>query len=143
MTRSADRFALIAASAVGVLLFVAVVAGQAPAAPPAQAPPGPPAQGAGRAAAVPGTESGWATFQGQCVGCHGIVTPIGNAPMTSAIRQMTPERIYAALQGKVHHERTLTDIQAQRVAEFIGGRPLGSEERRVGKECRSRWSPYH
>ena len=23
---------------------------------------------------------------------------------------------------------------------FIGGR---SEERRVGKECRSRWSPYH
>src|SRR5258706_1059205 len=23
------------------------------------------------------------------------------------------------------------------------GRPLRSEERRVGKECRSRWSPYH
>ena len=23
---------------------------------------------------------------------------------------------------------------------FVGGR---SEERRVGKECRSRWSPYH
>ena len=26
--------------------------------------------------------------------------------------------------------------------ERIGGRPR-SEERRVGKECRSRWSPYH
>ena len=25
----------------------------------------------------------------------------------------------------------------------IGGRFLRSEERRVGKECRSRWSPYH
>src|SRR3989449_11643660 len=24
-----------------------------------------------------------------------------------------------------------------------GGRRLRSEERRVGKECRSRWSPYH
>src|SRR2546421_8896710 len=24
-----------------------------------------------------------------------------------------------------------------------GGLPLRSEERRVGKECRSRWSPYH
>src|SRR5256885_3382617 len=24
-----------------------------------------------------------------------------------------------------------------------GGEPLRSEERRVGKECRSRWSPYH
>ena len=23
------------------------------------------------------------------------------------------------------------------------GKPLRSEERRVGKECRSRWSPYH
>ena len=31
--------------------------------------------------------------------------------------------------------------------ELIGGTPLlkadRSEERRVGKECRSRWSPYH
>src|SRR3712207_9182011 len=28
---------------------------------------------------------------------------------------------------------------------FIRSEPLGarSEERRVGKECRSRWSPYH
>ena len=27
---------------------------------------------------------------------------------------------------------------------FIGGnKKLRSEERRVGKECRSRWSPYH
>ena len=24
-----------------------------------------------------------------------------------------------------------------------GGKPARSEERRVGKECRSRWSPYH
>ena len=23
------------------------------------------------------------------------------------------------------------------------GQPVRSEERRVGKECRSRWSPYH
>jgi len=26
---------------------------------------------------------------------------------------------------------------------FIPNVALGSEERRVGKECRSRWSPYH
>ena len=25
----------------------------------------------------------------------------------------------------------------------IAAGPLRSEERRVGKECRSRWSPYH
>ena len=26
---------------------------------------------------------------------------------------------------------------------FVLGTSFGSEERRVGKECRSRWSPYH
>ena len=26
---------------------------------------------------------------------------------------------------------------------ITGGAPMRSEERRVGKECRSRWSPYH
>src|ERR1017187_4740767 len=26
---------------------------------------------------------------------------------------------------------------------FVAGSQLRSEERRVGKECRSRWSPYH
>ena len=28
-------------------------------------------------------------------------------------------------------------------AEKDGEQPVRSEERRVGKECRSRWSPYH
>ena len=27
--------------------------------------------------------------------------------------------------------------------DFIGDEFIRSEERRVGKECRSRWSPYH
>ena len=27
--------------------------------------------------------------------------------------------------------------------EFVGAPRKRSEERRVGKECRSRWSPYH
>ena len=27
--------------------------------------------------------------------------------------------------------------------EIADGEQLRSEERRVGKECRSRWSPYH
>ena len=26
---------------------------------------------------------------------------------------------------------------------IVNGDPTRSEERRVGKECRSRWSPYH
>ena len=29
------------------------------------------------------------------------------------------------------------------IADYITDNVLRSEERRVGKECRSRWSPYH
>ena len=32
---------------------------------------------------------------------------------------------------------------AKPVAWVTSGAPVRSEERRVGKECRSRWSPYH
>ncbi len=113
----------------GVLVFAGLLSAQAPApaAPQAAARPN-----------TPGTESGWATFQGQCVGCHGVVTKIGTAPMVADIRAMTPERIYAALQGKTHHDKTLTDIQAQRVGEFMGGRPLGSKDKGDAKDMPNR-----
>src|SRR2546425_8346014 len=48
--------------------------------------------------------------------------------------------------------RASLDGARAKVARLIGGAPAGgiftasatrSEERRVGKECRSRWSPYH
>src|SRR2546426_6658951 len=37
------------------------------------------------------------------------------------------------------------DCRRDRLVDFVGNRSrqLRSEERRVGKECRSRWSPYH
>jgi len=48
------------------------------------------------------------------------------------------------------------DAKSQVTLQYVGGKPVGasavlvsaqhdprSEERRVGKECRSRWSPYH
>ena len=31
----------------------------------------------------------------------------------------------------------------QELAKLLLGESYRSEERRVGKECRSRWSPYH
>ena len=33
------------------------------------------------------------------------------------------------------------DARLDKLAEIV--KPRRSEERRVGKECRSRWSPYH
>ena len=46
--------------------------------------------------------------------------------------------------GKVHKGRPLPQgapVPAGKAAGIDGG--ARSEERRVGKECRSRWSPYH
>ena len=42
------------------------------------------------------------------------------------------------LQGPLDRRQELIDEIAR-----WSGIPLRSEERRVGKECRSRWSPYH
>ena len=35
----------------------------------------------------------------------------------------------------------IPDVRLKQISQFI--KPKRSEERRVGKECRSRWSPYH
>ena len=40
-------------------------------------------------------------------------------------------------------EEEVTAEQAMYVLEHFAKDVLRSEERRVGKECRSRWSPYH
>ena len=37
----------------------------------------------------------------------------------------------------------LEDFMEERLKNYSSGMLLRSEERRVGKECRSRWSPYH
>ena len=140
-----QRFSGVLSGALAVLVFTSAVflGAQAPPAPQAgapQAPAGPPPQAGGRGG-IPGTETGWSTFQTQCAGCHGVVTPIGTAPTAAAIRAMLPARINAALQGKTHHDRTLSDIQARRVAEFMGGRPLASpdagEAKAMPNQCKT------
>src|SRR2546430_12592387 len=53
----------------------------------------------------------------------------------------------AAQEGQVSGSTTAPSLYPQRGWEteaYLDSRPRGrSEERRVGKECRSRWSPYH
>ncbi len=46
----------------------------------------------------------------------------------------------AAMLIDAGYRAAVTPVIAVRVPNEPGGR---SEERRVGKECRSRWSPYH
>ena len=37
----------------------------------------------------------------------------------------------------------IAEVTGTRASIWMRGRNKRSEERRVGKECRSRWSPYH
>src|SRR2546422_6968114 len=46
--------------------------------------------------------------------------------------------------GRFTHEVTVVTAPASaKGRSFLCAYPDRSEERRVGKECRSRWSPYH
>ena len=50
------------------------------------------------------------------------------------------------VQGWVSHKKGIRDADVERdqtAFEQMKVILLRSEERRVGKECRSRWSPYH
>ena len=42
---------------------------------------------------------------------------------------------------KHHIQKGMDPVKFRMILEDLG--PTRSEERRVGKECRSRWSPYH
>ena len=62
--------------------------------------------------------------------------------MTEFYQEITPGGYGIAIKRK----KTLFSEQSpfQKVEVFESDSTLGrSEERRVGKECRSRWSPYH
>jgi len=66
-------------------------------------------------------------FGNQCEQCHG---KIESAPTPATLKKMTPERIYFALtQGDmVQMAKDLTDLQKRQIAEWVGGRMLGSQE---------------
>src|SRR5256885_4211238 len=52
--------------------------------------------------------------------------------------------IKIAVYGKVSQNQKLIPITAEKLTGgWVKVTPTRSEERRVGKECRSRWSPYH
>lgn len=91
---------------------------------------------------APGTENGIATFQTQCMSCHGN-PKVDRAPSPNAIREMSPERIYTALTTGVMKEQgdKLSDQDRRGVAEFMAGRPLGSatagDAKSMPNQCRN------
>src|SRR2546422_8941038 len=55
-------------------------------------------------------------------------------------RQLDLDRV---LRVALHRRESRAQLLAQGVVEDAARLTRRSEERRVGKECRSRWSPYH
>src|SRR5258708_26879706 len=53
------------------------------------------------------------------------------------------EPLVPALQIPQQIHRGIVDPDADQHGRERNGENVRSEERRVGKECRSRWSPYH
>src|SRR2546422_6632495 len=74
-------------------------------------------------------------------GVQTCALPISVALEAALLGRSDEEPDGAALVSQLH-DLVVLDLDGigQRV-EFVGG--VRSEERRVGKECRSRWSPYH
>src|SRR2546430_13546015 len=96
-------------------------------------------------------------------GCIGCITPeIAFAQQASAlpVEDVLRERSFAQLssiefspdgkwlvygvEGQEEAKPNEKEPEPRRVvSEYVRGENVRSEERRVGKECRSRWSPYH
>ena len=75
--------------------------------------------------------------------------PADSSPQRAKLRS-TQDRIFALMARtglKLRAVRSVTELlHGIRVEPAVAGEPIAatrSEERRVGKECRSRWSPYH
>ena len=49
----------------------------------------------------------------------------------------------AAPEGRIYDTQAEREIAPEALVQQLKQAVLRSEERRVGKECRSRWSPYH
>ena len=64
-------------------------------------------------------------------------------PMRGSAPGMTIEENLALAAGKGGWLHRLTKQEKKQLRERVALLGMRSEERRVGKECRSRWSPYH
>src|SRR3712207_9265525 len=59
------------------------------------------------------------------------------------VEVVTPEEYMGDVIGDLSSRRGRIESMDQRGSDRIVTAQVRSEERRVGKECRSRWSPYH
>ena len=65
-------------------------------------------------------------------------------PCDEVYRQLFNKELYLLAYGRIYaNQGAMTPGASAETADGMSEAKIGSEERRVGKECRSRWSPYH
>ena len=77
-----------------------------------------------------------------------FITDSGNIYLDDKDITLTEEHIRSRVIGRLFQDPMKGSAHAMTIEENLAlaagkGGWLRSEERRVGKECRSRWSPYH
>jgi len=75
------------------------------------------------------------------VGCGGTKSRVKKGEMEKTMDQESISKKYIESIGIGAADSTLTNSTQRRATSRNAA--IRSEERRVGKECRSRWSPYH
>src|SRR5256886_12109006 len=93
----------------------------------------------GPAVRPPPTGAASATTAAPTLAAHPQVPPAARADFDRAVNQM---RAGNALEAELGFKQLALQYP-QFAAPLVNLAILQSEERRVGKECRSRWSPYH
>src|SRR5256885_13037152 len=77
-------------------------------------------------------------------GVQTCALPICYGPTTALQAQKGPwPASFRNLSGSQRRQTALLQFLLKGRSDFAVRRARRSEERRVGKECRSRWSPYH
>ena len=84
-------------------------------------------------------DSDWSAINAQAVAATRKIYRKTEPLQIESDLQMMLDTLIAVAQGNALH----TGGPASHVADVAAAEPDRSEERRVGKECRSRWSPYH
>src|SRR3712207_7866012 len=78
--------------------------------------------------------------------CSSDLLGLGFIVLTRALLQLRKRRLPVgfAEMGALDARKALLIVGVMTLHSFTEGVGIGrSEERRVGKECRSRWSPFH